>query len=171
MDTGDPDLAREARVFVLSVRHHWMIYHNHKETMASAGITLYIAAAASILGRNDLAYQVKSNIVLIGVVSLVAVLAIVYVKWQLDNRRYSSDVIQAIDTVAIKWLSRRPCPRELALVMDRGAPLIRAITVELEPAADRSWLKYGTGWPEIAMIGTMLLLAFFVGVSILTAHP
>ncbi|GEM_PF-1353046 len=94
-------------------------YHNHKENMAWAGTAAFVAAfGAALISKDwppawvsqDLFWQRIATS--IGI-TIIAVLAGIFVKWQLRNRRWASIRVDAIEYLLFTWLGNPPRDEDL----------------------------------------------------------
>jgi len=147
--------------WLIAIRHHSMIYHNHKEQIAYLATALYLAAATGIATHDDLKRQLHSWLGLFGAV--IAVVGIQFVHWQLGNRRFASEIVTACDDVGVRWLIDTPTEEDLQLVSPPsnviGNPLPRALAearlrAKQLPRSATPWLvEQITYWTMAAFAG------------------
>lgn len=94
-------------------------YHNHKETMAHAGMALQLAFVVGILSIStwppDWVYEVRLSPRFLSASAFVVIwlLIHVFVRWQLQNRRWAAFQNAALARTLRRWASETPNPDEL----------------------------------------------------------
>ena len=99
-------------------------YHNHKKTMANAGIIAQLTVAAGIISAEQyppdsmLPFQIGCLCVSPQVLSFVAIIAVwalihVFIRWQLRNRRFAAIFCAALEETLRKWAGSDPDPTDL----------------------------------------------------------
>lgn len=83
-------------------------YHNHKENMAHVGAALYFGAFGSVLVAEQLPLQWLCREWRIGAIVAAFILALIYVKWQLKNRRETAVLVAAAMELRFRWMAEEP---------------------------------------------------------------
>ena len=98
------------------------VYHNHKETMAHAGITVLLGLVAGMFALDKWPPWVQamneytclsSTGVLVFAFVAVWLLIHIFVRWQLRRRRWAALFSAAIERTLKKWASAPPSTAEL----------------------------------------------------------
>ena len=139
------------KAYVTAVAERFSSYHDHKETMAYSGITLYAAAAAAALTSAAWPPPWGSDRHVLAVIafSILWLSILVYLHFQLRRRRWAALRIAGCDWLLVSWLPDAPVsprcqekksPSRWLRIADFFWPLARAVTV-----VDRSRKVY----PEV----------------------
>lgn len=96
--------------WLLSQRDYSGAYHHHKEQMAYAATTLYLAVATAVIvqGPKQLGLDHLDRWYWWLLVAGTPIVAFLFVIWQLWNRRCAADVVAACVTAASNQLARDP---------------------------------------------------------------
>lgn len=95
-------------------------YHNHKETIAHAGMALQLAFAAGIISVGtwppDWVTEVRLSPRFLSASAVAAIwfLIHVFVRWQLRNRRWAAFQNAALVRTLRRWAIETPAPEKLA---------------------------------------------------------
>lgn len=119
MDDSSPapsDLQERATAFALHLSDRYRAYHDHKESMAYAAITLYIAAFTSALISDKWPPDWGRSTRVLAVLAITGVwfLFLSFVKWQLRRRRWSAIRIAGLERVLASWVPHPPSTDDLA---------------------------------------------------------
>ena len=191
-DASSPDyspMQERATQFVRDALQHYRAYHNHKETLAIAGITFHVTAfGVALISKDWPPYRPLLTSVLI---TLAWLLILFYLKWQLHRRRWAAMRMAGAERLLARWISQPPSPDELkpAPVEKKKQPSICTILIDyvvavkgVEPTVDISEPVYPTAlvrlWQEqeererptraivqerfIVLVGWILWLALLV---------
>lgn len=92
--------------YLRETRQYYAAYHNHKEQMAYAGTALYLAALTAVALSPGTMWlpSIRTLLYAKGVVAL-AVVGFAFVGWQLRNREYAANIIQACGDELTRALS------------------------------------------------------------------
>lgn len=99
-------------------------YHNHKETMANAGMIAQLSVAAGVISiaewPPDWMPYFRSDVFCVSreAFSLLAFLAVwtlinTFIRWQLRNRRWAAIFCAALEETLRKWANSDPEPTDL----------------------------------------------------------
>ena len=94
-------------------------YHNHKETMAHAGFLVLLALLAGLLSQDTWPPAWVPKIILsskqlaLTAVLLLACLIHVYIRWQLQRRRFAALFVKCALSTLRKWANSPPCGDQL----------------------------------------------------------
>lgn len=148
-------------------------YHNHKETMAHAGLLVMIAVVGGIASletwppkwMSALALKLNLDPHTIGIVAVVSfwVILHLYIRWQLRQRRWAAITYNGAVRAAAEWLSRNPIVNDLVPRPSEspglGSRLLTAILTAVDvllfpcpwaPLED-VWSKYCPSWLAAAI--------------------
>ena len=119
MDKTTPAAADDrerATTFVRDLMKRYGAYHNHKETMGYAGITLYIAAFGTALVAKEWppAWGPASKAVTILGITGAWLVVLTFVKWQLLRRRWAAIRIAGTERLLAKWVREQPSVQDLS---------------------------------------------------------
>jgi len=106
---------------------HLGAYHNHKEQMAYAATTLYLAGATALTFAKPpkaLAFPTILWILFVGMVVLTEAAGIAFVLWQLRLREKAAKMQRAFETLATRWLNQSPTKDDLKQEFDKGRPIV-----------------------------------------------
>lgn len=104
-----------ARELLRTLLDRYRSYHDHKESMAYAGLTLCLAAFGAALLANEWPPQWMLNnkgIVALAI-SVVWLFALVFVKWELVRRRWAALRCAGIERLLAKWTCNDVAPDDL----------------------------------------------------------
>lgn len=107
-----------AKHFLEILLNQQEIYHNHKETMAHAGVLVQIAIAAGILTKEDwppvwLDYNYYPAVFTTVGIILIWLLVHIFIRWQLRNRRGAALMYAAILRTLRFWVHTDPIEEDL----------------------------------------------------------
>ena len=100
------------------------VYHNHKETMANAGIVAQLTVAAGVISmakppaeyilpiQVGIAY-VSPKVIAILSFGAIWLLTNVFIRWQMRNRRWAAIFGAALEETVRKWAVSDPTPADL----------------------------------------------------------
>src|SRR5690348_14078458 len=88
-----------------SLRDYWGVYHNHKEQMAFAGTTVYLAAATAMVMHPTWPKGPPHWLMLKLMIASI-VIAFAFVAWQLRNRETAAGIVSACNHIL--WDDRPP---------------------------------------------------------------
>ena len=134
-NVGSPNKASErverTREFVHALLDRYASYHEHKEAMAYAGITLF-GGIAGVAAVSDVwpPHWGRYSVVLAIVVSTLLWIAILtFLRFQLTRRRWAALRVAGCDRLLAAWLQKRPSEEELALAPPtwRPRPAFRSV--------------------------------------------
>jgi hypothetical protein len=121
----DDGRARRAREVVDKLLSEMRSYHDHKETMAHAGIALEVAILGMIMTADkwpppwlENAEASTRMVCYIGF-AVIWLLIHIYVRWQLRNRRWAERQVGGLLRVQAKWSVSNPTMEELRLYFDK----------------------------------------------------
>lgn len=107
----------QARAFVESLMNRYASYHQSKESMAYAGVTLFggLAGTASLSsnwppdwGKHSLFLAVAASILLWAIF-------LAFIRFQLTRRRWASLRVAGCERLLADWLQNAPTDKDLAL--------------------------------------------------------
>ena len=106
-----------ARQFVQALMERYAAYHNHKETMAYSGLTVFAGAVAAALVTNWPPAWGRFTPMLapLAVVFLFAV-TLTYLRFQLRRRRWAALRVSGCERVLAAWVQHSPTDEELAAI-------------------------------------------------------
>lgn len=125
-------------------------YHDHKESMAWAGVAVYLVAFGSgVIGPRELFDGNERWAVILGVCASWFI-ALMYIRWQLLRRRWAAIRVQAIQELLAKWIENSSAPdafergQELNLRMKRWKRVLSYLIPQPEvlPKSDVNWKAY-----------------------------
>jgi hypothetical protein len=90
---------------------HWRTYHNHKETLAIAGITFQLTTFGTALISKE--WPPFPPYLTFALITVAWLLILVYLKWQLRRRRWAAVRIAGADKLLAKWILEPPTTKEL----------------------------------------------------------
>jgi hypothetical protein len=107
---------KHAASFVKAEMDRYRGYHDHKESMAYAGITLFIGAYGAALVSNAWPPQwiASSPITLIAALTGIWLFVLVFAKWQLVRRRWAALRIAGCERLLARWITQVPSEQDLA---------------------------------------------------------
>ena len=121
---------------LMSFRNNLGSYHHHKEQIAYRIVLIYLLGATALVIQGESFWKKISNsfelVIIAIVIGLSALGAFKYVRWQLKNRQFASDMITACTNMAALWIIDSPDPGEL-----------KAVKIE----SDR-WVHPESVWPK-----------------------
>jgi len=85
-------------------------YHDHKETMAYGGTTLFIAGVVATITADKWPPQwlASSKCLLTAFITGVWLIVLVFVKWQLRRRRWAAMRLAGVERLLARWVSAVP---------------------------------------------------------------
>jgi hypothetical protein len=109
------DAANRATALVEGLVERSGSYHDHKETMAYAGITLYVAAFGTAILSKDWppAWGPYTRIKTIVAISVAWILVLRFVKWQLLRRRWAAIRMAGAHRLLARWVAAPPTAKDL----------------------------------------------------------
>lgn len=153
---------------ISAFRENYSVYHHHKEQMAYTATALYLAGSATLLIQQPALWSnFPAPAVLFVVLSLTAILAFVFVGWQLKMRLFAADIVVACDNLLGKWMTTSPSAvdLEMKVYQRRGRPnreFPSALKDELRKLDNqRKWLQ-GPINAELFTYSVMLISTFLV---------
>jgi branched-subunit amino acid ABC-type transport system permease component len=115
---------------LLALRDHYATYHHHKEQMAYAAATLYLAAATGIAIKGPNLWQpCPSEIFRFKFVLVTTIVAYLFVAWQLRKREYAADMVQACGDLLVLGTAMRLVSPDLTPA-SHGEHLVPAVLKE-----------------------------------------
>jgi len=101
---------KQLQEFVSQALARYVTYHDAKENMALAGITLFLAAGATILVAKDWPSSFLSGTGSISIIalSLVWLLVSLYLRFQLRRRRWAALRVAGCEWLLAEWLPDSP---------------------------------------------------------------
>jgi hypothetical protein len=82
--------------YLRATRDHYEAYHNHKEQMAYAATTLYLALLTAVAAKPCAVWEPAiSKAAFVRLVFASAVIGFSFVVWQLRNREFAADLVRA----------------------------------------------------------------------------
>jgi hypothetical protein len=111
--SGAPDGA--LKEFAYASLERYSEIRDHKETMAYAGIALFVGATASALVSNDWppsGWGSSKDILAFLALTGVWILVLWYVRFQLRRRRWAALRVSGCDWLLASWLSGSPLPSD-----------------------------------------------------------
>ena len=109
------DRENRAREYVFELYRHYREYHNHKETMAYAGITLCMTAFTIALTMKDWppSWGTYSKCLTLVAITVAWFAMGFYLRYQLHKRRWAAIRVAGIHRLLAKWISDPPQKTEL----------------------------------------------------------
>lgn len=133
---------------ISTFRENYSVYGHHKEQMAYAATALYLVGTATLLIQEPALWKTfPSPTLLFVLLSATAIIAFLFVGWQLRMRLFAADIVKACDNLLGKWLTNSPNASDLEMtVYQRGGRPNRefpaAVVKELNKLdAQRKWLQ------------------------------
>ena len=159
------DDKNQMRSYVLAVHERFADFRDSKETMAFAGLAVFLGAVSTALVSRDwppVFAQGRPWLVILAFAVLWLLVA-VYLRYQLRNRRWAALRVAGCDWLLAEWLpespqamakakstpARPPTPSSFVLALDVLWPLRRAVVaidpkLEVYPTEiEESWLRAG----------------------------
>jgi hypothetical protein len=152
---------------VASYHDYYGQYHHHKEQMAYSATVLYLAGAAwLVFAKPDVLDLCPQKWYRIAFVTIVAIAAFAFVVWQLRQRRFAANVVEA----STRILTRLGSGEAITLFDARdykGLLLPHFFVDELVTVAEaRSGIR-GAGVSELITYATMVLAAILVALQLI----
>lgn len=124
--SADPEMIRRATEFIFHLREHYRAYHDHKESMAYTGATLYVVAFGSALVMKDWPPPWGSATLILTILAItIAWLGmLVYLKWKLRRRRWAALRVAGAERLLAKWITELPTEEDLATWVPQPAEQI-----------------------------------------------
>jgi hypothetical protein len=82
---------------IISYRDYYGQYHNHKEQMAFSAAALYLTSATALVLMDTCTFKELMKGMPLIAISLSAVLAFIFICWQLENRILAAAIVKACD--------------------------------------------------------------------------
>lgn len=101
-------------------RNHFAAYHHHKEQMGYAATTVYLGALAYALFNTPSSGPMHLTPLRWIFLILTAMMAVFFVIWQLRNRSFAADMVQACNCLLARSLSRPFTDAERQVAFLRG---------------------------------------------------
>lgn len=150
--------------FLIAQREFYGEYHHQKEQMAYAATALFLTGAAWLV--YDATDQVSGLKVALALV--IGVAAFAFVAWQLRQRRFGADMVEACERLLARTLSDNQSPAPLADVrMYNGLPMPHFLFDELVAIAEARKPFRGALLSEFITYLTMLASAAIVVAQVL----
>ena len=116
------------RQFVSSEMERYSNLRDHKETMAYAGLALYMGAAGSALVSENWppVWGGHSKLLAVIAITLLWVVVRLYLRYQLRRRRWAQLRVAGCEWLLVSWLPRAPKqedPKEKLAASGKQAPL------------------------------------------------
>lgn len=147
---------------LVSCRDYYGQYHHHKEQMAYAATVLYLAAAAWLMfAKPDILESGPQKWYGVIFIVFIAVAALAFVFWQLRQRRFAANVVEA----STRLLTRLGGGETPALVDPRvynGLLLPHFLVDELVAVAEARSCVRGAGVSELITYATMVATSILV---------
>ena len=134
---SDPAKQAELRAYVQNVHERFSSYRDNKETMAFAGLAVYLGAVATALASKDWppAFAVSRPWLVTGAFSMLWLFVAFYLRYQLPLRRWAAFRVAGCDWLLAEWLPESP------RAMKDATPAAR------QPKASTSLLALDLLWP------------------------
>lgn len=115
-DSASPDSIERAISFVRDLHNRYLSYHNHKESMAFTGLTLFTGAAGAALVSNEWPPSWGDNSKLFAVAAITALWlgVLAYLQFQLRRRRWAALRVAGCERVLANWITSPPSDEQLA---------------------------------------------------------
>src|SRR5437879_15798 len=98
--------------FVRTLHDHYASYHDHKESMAYAGLTLFIGIVGTGLFADKWPPKPASQWSVVAVV-LVWAAVLTYLKFQLIRRRWAALRESGCERLLARWTVEDPAPEDM----------------------------------------------------------
>ena len=152
----------DRKELVVSYLNYYGQYHHHKEQMAYAATVLYLAAAAWLMfAKPDFLECGPQKWYRVTFIVIIAVAALAFVFWQLRQRRFAANIVEASTRLLMRLVGGEP----LTLVDPRfynGLLMPHFLVDELVAVAEmRSWIR-GAGVSELITYATMVTTSVLV---------
>lgn len=116
-EPADLEAVRRAEAFLSGFYQSYIGYHNHKETMAYAGMALIVTAFAGVLLAEKWPpdwLRVSGPTAIALAVTGVWLLLLLFLTWQLRLRRWASIHVDGAWNLLGRWVSAHPTQADLA---------------------------------------------------------
>ena len=124
----NPAKTDNAREFVQAMLNRYASYHQSKESMAYAGITLFggIAGASALSDKWPPDWGIHSSMIAIFACTFLWAIILTFIRFQLTRRRWAALRLAGCDRLLSAWLQKPPAEEDLALlpVSPRPVPCI-----------------------------------------------
>lgn len=145
--------------FVRSSRDYYGQYHHHKELMAYGATVLYVTAASWLTFTNqDPLGAGAQRLPRLLLFSLLALTALLFVWWQLRQRRFAADMVEACTRILARSLNQQDAanvPTDTRLY--NGLQLPHFLVDELVVVAESRRFFRGTGTPEVLTVAVVVI--------------
>lgn len=180
-----PDEQEQTREYVQSALERFSAFRDNKETMAFAGLAVFVGAVATALVSRDWppAFAQDQPWLIVGAFSVLWVFVAFYLRYQLRRRRWAALRVAGCDWLLAEWLPgsphamkkdpesplRRPKPGPMLLLLDLLWPLegsVVAIDPNLQvypPEIERAWLLAAERSTDALLHERIIHLAGWVG--------
>jgi hypothetical protein len=122
----DTQQIEHARAFVFDMLDRTATYHQHKESAAYAGITLFagIAGAAATSSSWPPHWAHHTQILAVSLATLLWIAVLVFLRFQLTRRRWAALRVAACERLLADWVQKEPSDKELATSTSNARPPI-----------------------------------------------
>ena len=141
---------------IASHRSYYGSYHNHKETMAYGGATLYIGAATAVILKSRELLEVQPRCVVSVLLVLGFFLGHAFVMWQLANREEAANMVRAATTVLSRLRLPNSPPPDMTPTRWYDVELPRVLVDEVNRTAGRSPFLGGARAASVLTVLVML---------------
>lgn len=113
-----------AREFVQAMLNRYASYHQNKESMAYAGITLFGGIAGASVLSKEWPPDWGSHTLLLAVLSctFLWVIILTFIRFQLTRRRWAALRVAGCDRLLSAWIQNAPTEDDLALLPTKARP-------------------------------------------------
>ena len=103
---------------IISITNNLGSYHHQKEQMAFRAVLTYLVGTTVLVFTGDKIWNgfsgieiwcfISEKVIIRFVIILTGILAILYVIWQLGNRRYAAQMVTACTNLSSRWVEKSP---------------------------------------------------------------
>ncbi|SRR6266571_4531841 len=112
--------------FVRTLHDHYASYHDHKESMAYAGLTLFVGIVGAGLFTDKWPPEPRTPWSIVAVIVLWAVV-LTYLKFQLVRRRWAALRQAGCERLLARWTMREPTADDMKLWTTESRPPVGAL--------------------------------------------
>lgn len=181
----------QTRDYLKAVHDRLQAYRDGKETMAFAGLAIFLGAVATALTSREWppAFAQPRPWLVVGAFSILWLFVAFYLRYQLRRRRWAALRVAGCDWLMAEWLPGSPKamaaeppparsgkPGRIILLLDIIWPLKSAVTVvdpnrSVYPAEiERSWLLAGKRGTDALLHERLIHVAGWVGYAAVVAR-
>jgi hypothetical protein len=182
----------QTRDYLEAVHNRLQTYRDGKETLAFAGLAIFLGAVATALTSKDWppTFAQHRPLLIVGAFSLLWLFVAVYLRYQLRRRRWAALRVAGCDWLLAEWLpdspramvnedpspKRSPKPRTIILLIDIIWPLKSAV-IAVDPnqrvytnEIERSWILASKRGTDALLHERLIHIAGWLGYGLVLAR-